>query len=79
MINLTDWLPTTRKEMDLRGWDCADVILFSGEIHLSIFPRYGQDLKLYLPEYNYKNTDDDPCQYAAVFVSSDFNDMIPQD
>lgn len=25
---LSDWLPTTRKEMDIRGWDQADVILF---------------------------------------------------
>ena len=31
MTNLTNWLPTTRKEMDLRGWDSADVILFSGD------------------------------------------------
>ena len=26
---LTDWLPTTRKEVELRGWDELDVILFS--------------------------------------------------
>ena len=29
--NLTDWLPTTKKEVELRGWDELDVILFSGE------------------------------------------------
>ena len=26
---LTDWLPTTKKEVELRGWDELDVILFS--------------------------------------------------
>ena len=31
---LSDWLPTTRKEMDLRGWDQADVILFSGDAYV---------------------------------------------
>ena len=24
---LTDWLPTTKKEVELRGWDDLDVIL----------------------------------------------------
>ena len=32
MSNLTDWLPTTKKEMELRGWDELDVILFSGDL-----------------------------------------------
>ncbi len=31
---LSDWLPTTRKEMDLRGWDQADVILFSADAYV---------------------------------------------
>ena len=31
---LTDWLPTTRREMELRGWDQADVILFSGDAYV---------------------------------------------
>ncbi len=31
---LTDWLPTTRKEMELRGWEQADVILFSGDAYV---------------------------------------------
>lgn len=31
---LTDWLPTTRREMELRGWDRADVILFSGDAYV---------------------------------------------
>ena len=37
---LSDWLPTTRKEMDLRGWDCADVILFSGDAYVD-HPSFG--------------------------------------
>ncbi len=31
---LTDWLPTTRREMELRGWEQADVILFSGDAYV---------------------------------------------
>ena len=31
---LTDWLPTTKKEMELRGWDALDVILFSGDAYV---------------------------------------------
>ena len=37
---MTDWLPTTRKEMDLRGWDRADVILFSGDAYVD-HPSFG--------------------------------------
>jgi len=37
---LTDWLPTTRKEMDLRGWDNADVILFSADAYVD-HPAFG--------------------------------------
>ena len=37
---LTDWLPTTRKEMDLREWDCADVILFSADAYVD-HPSFG--------------------------------------
>ncbi len=40
MPQLTDWLPTTRKEMDLRGWDVADVILFSGDAYVD-HPSFG--------------------------------------
>lgn len=39
-MQLTDWLPTTRKEMDLRGWDVADVILFSGDAYID-HPSFG--------------------------------------
>lgn len=37
---LSDWLPTTRKEMDIRGWDQADVILFSGDAYID-HPSFG--------------------------------------
>ncbi len=37
---MRDWLPTTRKEMDLRGWDRADVILFSGDAYVD-HPSFG--------------------------------------
>ena len=40
MANLNDWLPTTRKEMDLRGWECADVILFSADAYVD-HPAFG--------------------------------------
>ena len=35
-----NWLPTTRKEMDLRGWECADVILFSADAYVD-HPAFG--------------------------------------
>ncbi len=38
--HLSDWLPTTRKEMDLRGWDRADVILFSADAYVD-HPSFG--------------------------------------
>ena len=31
---LTDFLPTTKKEIELRGWDYVDIILFSGDAYL---------------------------------------------
>lgn len=33
-IRLTDFLPTTKKELDIRGWDEVDVILFSGDAYI---------------------------------------------
>jgi uncharacterized radical SAM protein YgiQ len=39
-LQLTDWLPTTKKEMTLRGWDEADVILFSGDAYID-HPSFG--------------------------------------
>ena len=38
--NLTDWLPTTKKEVELRGWDQLDVILFSGDAYVD-HPSFG--------------------------------------
>ncbi|MFV0330865.1 MAG: YgiQ family radical SAM protein [Dysgonomonas sp.] len=37
---LTDWLPTTKKEMEIRGWDELDVILFSGDAYID-HPAFG--------------------------------------
>lgn len=34
MYDLKQYLPTTRKEMQLLGWDEADVILFSGDAYI---------------------------------------------
>ena len=31
---LTDFLPTTRKEVELRGWDEVDVVLLSGDAYV---------------------------------------------
>lgn len=38
--SLTDFLPTSKKEMDARGWDEADVILFSGDAYVD-HPSFG--------------------------------------
>ena len=37
---LTDWLPTTKKEVELRGWEELDVILFSGDAYVD-HPSFG--------------------------------------
>jgi uncharacterized radical SAM protein YgiQ len=37
---LTDWLPCTKKELELRGWDWLDVILFSGDAYVD-HPSFG--------------------------------------
>ena len=37
---LTDWLPTTRKELEVRGWDDVDVVLFSGDAYVD-HPSFG--------------------------------------
>ena len=37
---LSDWIPTTKKEVELRGWDELDVILFSGDAYVD-HPSYG--------------------------------------
>lgn len=37
---LTDWLPTTKKEVEIRGWSELDVILFSGDAYID-HPAFG--------------------------------------
>ncbi len=37
---LSDWLPTTAKEVKKRGWDDLDVILFSGDAYID-HPSFG--------------------------------------
>ena len=37
---LTDFLPTTKKELELRGWDDVDIILFSGDAYVD-HPSFG--------------------------------------
>lgn len=40
MYNLKAYLPTTKKELQLRGWDEVDVILFSGDAYID-HPAFG--------------------------------------
>ena len=40
MLQLTDFLPTTKKELELRGWDEVDVILFSADAYVD-HPSFG--------------------------------------
>ncbi|MDP3311863.1 YgiQ family radical SAM protein [Lutibacter sp.] len=37
---LSDWLPTTNKEVKIKGWDALDVILFSGDAYVD-HPAFG--------------------------------------
>ena len=37
---LTDFLPTTKKELELRGWDNVDIILFSADAYVD-HPSFG--------------------------------------
>ena len=39
-LKLTDWLPTTNKEVKIRGWSTLDVILFSGDAYID-HPSFG--------------------------------------
>lgn len=34
------WLPTTKKEVEMRGWDYIDVILFNGDAYVD-HPSFG--------------------------------------
>ncbi|MGA1978314.1 MAG: YgiQ family radical SAM protein [Bacteroidales bacterium] len=40
MTDRTKWLPTGRKDMEIRGWDVADVIIFSGDAYVD-HPSFG--------------------------------------
>lgn len=39
-MQLTDWLPTTKKEIELRKWEQLDVIIFSGDAYVD-HPSFG--------------------------------------
>lgn len=39
-MQLTDFLPTTKKELELRGWDEVDVIIFSADAYVD-HPSFG--------------------------------------
>ncbi len=39
-FKLSDWIPTTKKEVELRGWEQLDVILFSGDAYID-HPSFG--------------------------------------
>lgn len=39
-LKITDWLPTTVKEMKMRGWEEVDVVLFSGDAYVD-HPSFG--------------------------------------
>jgi uncharacterized radical SAM protein YgiQ len=41
--NFLNWLPTTRKELDLREWSEMDVILFSGDAYVD-HPSFGSSV-----------------------------------
>ena len=39
-LKITDWLPTSKKEMEKRGWDEVDVVLFSADAYID-HPSFG--------------------------------------
>jgi len=39
-VDLKRWLPTTKKEMELRGWTDVDVVLFTGDAYID-HPSFG--------------------------------------
>ena len=39
-LQLTDWLPVSKKELELRGWDYVDVVFFSGDAYID-HPSFG--------------------------------------
>jgi uncharacterized radical SAM protein YgiQ len=40
IFQLTDFLPTTKKELELRGWDEVDVVFFTGDAYID-HPAFG--------------------------------------
>jgi uncharacterized radical SAM protein YgiQ len=40
IYQLTDFLPTTKKELEIRGWNEVDVVLFSGDAYID-HPSFG--------------------------------------
>ncbi|MFA5329052.1 MAG: YgiQ family radical SAM protein, partial [Prolixibacteraceae bacterium] len=38
--DINQWLPTTKKEVESRGWDSLDVILFTGDAYVD-HPSFG--------------------------------------
>lgn len=40
LIQLTDFLPTTKKELEIRGWDEVDVVFFTGDAYID-HPAFG--------------------------------------
>ena len=40
MVDLKAYLPTTRKELELRGWDEVDVVFFTGDAYID-HPSFG--------------------------------------
>ena len=39
-MRASQWLPTTKKEAEVRGWDEVDVVLFSGDAYVD-HPSFG--------------------------------------
>ncbi|MBV5348638.1 hypothetical protein JZU61_03125, partial [bacterium] len=38
--DINQWLPTTKKEVEARGWDSVDVIFFTGDAYVD-HPSFG--------------------------------------
>jgi len=39
-LNINDWLPVSKKDLEIRGWDDLDVIIFSGDAYVD-HPSFG--------------------------------------
>ena len=39
-MTLLDWLPITKKETDLRGWDEVDIVFITGDAYVD-HPAFG--------------------------------------